>query len=307
MNNDMPLVSVVIPTYNRPVYLKRCIESVLAQTYNNIEILVVDDNNPNTESRILTEQVMCMFLKNYKIKYIQHENNKNGSAARNTGWKHASGKYITYLDDDDVISVTKIQKQVECLEKLDDTWGCCYTGYKLIKEHGDYQISTEKRQGNCYIDALMRTMYMGSGSNLFLRKKVVDEINGYDESFQRNQDIEFLTRVLERYKIAYVDDILLTIYQEGERTERTFEEIESYTEHYLTCFKNKINSLPSREKERVISVISLERCRMAFYKKRYRMGIRILEQNHIKIRYIVRYVVYLLKRKITHQSYGFQG
>lgn len=166
---NKPLVSIVIPTYSRPMYLERCIESVLGQTYCNIELIVVDDNNPNTNERLETEKVMEKYTNNEKVCYLKHSHNKNGSAARNTGWKHSKGKYITFIDDDDEINNKKIEKQVECLENLDDTWGACYTGYKIISEFEDDQISTENRSGDCYIDALMRTMFMGSGSNLFLR------------------------------------------------------------------------------------------------------------------------------------------
>lgn len=304
---DLPLVSVVIPTYSRPIYLKRCIESVLAQTYSNIEIIVVDDNNPNTSERNETEKVMEKYTSQKKVTYIQHIHNRNGSAARNTGWKHASGKYITYLDDDDVITTKKIQRQVECMEKLDESWGACYTGYCLIKEDGKKQISSENRHGNCYIDALMRTMFMGSGSNLLLRKFVVDEINGYDESFQRNQDIEFLVRVLENYKLAYVDEVLLNIYQEGNRVNRSFEQVDGYARHYLEKFEGRINQLDKSDKKRVIAVISLERCRIALYKKKVVEGIKILIDNRISIVYIARYIRYLTYRAITHKSFGFNG
>lgn len=305
--NEKPLVSVIIPTYKRPMYLKRCIQSVLNQSYPNIEIIVVDDNNPDTAERKETEELMEEFSGYPSIQYLQHECNKNGSAARNTGWRNASGKYITYLDDDDEIEKEKIEKQVACLAGLDDSWGACYTGYRLIKEHGANQISSEKRSGNCYIDALMRTMFMGSGSNLLLRKSVVDEIGGYNESFQRNQDIEFLVRVLEHYKLAYVDETLLTIYQEGNRANKSFEEIDSYSQHYLNTFREKIDALAPNDKQRVIAVISLERCRTAFYKKQYKAGISILKNNHVSVVYIIKYFEYLMRRAITKQSYGFTG
>lgn len=304
---EKPLVSVVIPTYGRPEFLDRCIESVLKQTYQNIEIFVVDDNDPDTEGRIATEAEMRKYNENPHIKYLKHNKNMNGSAARNTGWKQSKGKYITFLDDDDEIDRTKIEKQVDCLEKLDVSWGACYTGYRLIKEHGENQISTEKRSGNCYVDALMRTMFMGSGSNLFLRKCVVDEIDGYDESFFRNQDIEFLARALEHYKIAYIDEILLTIYQEGDRKNRSFEEIEGYTQHYLCKFAEKISRLNETDRKRVIAVISLERFRVALCKKKYKDGIRILKENHVSLLYLVRYMGYLIRRVITKKSYGFTG
>lgn len=307
MMNEFPLVSVVIPTYSRPVFLKRCVDSVLNQTYSNIEVFVVDDNNPETDARHETENTMAAYKENARVTYLQHDRNRNGSAARNTGWRSANGKYITFLDDDDEIAKTKIEKQVECLEKLDDSWGMCYTGYKLIKEHGVDQISSENRSGNCYVDALMRTMFMGSGSNLFLRKKVVDEIDGYDESFQRYQDIEFLARACEKYKLAYIDEVLLTIYQEGNRTVRSFEQIDGYTRHYLEKFKDRIDKLEPVERERVIAVISLERFRVSVMKKQKKAGLKILKDNHVKLKYIVRYVRYLAKRKITHESYGFNG
>ena len=303
MNNEK-LVSVVIPTYSRPTLLERTINSILNQTYKNIEIIVVDDNNPNTDSRKETELIMEKYKNNSKVIYLQHDRNRNGSAARNTGWKHSSGEYITFVDDDDELSNDKIEEQVNCLENLENDWGACYTAYRIIKQKGKKQISSENRQGNCYIDALMRTMFMGSGSNLLLRKEVVDKINGYDESFIRNQDIEFPVRVTQ---IAYVNKCLLTIYQDGVRKERTLEEIEQYTDHYLNRFKDDINKLNSKDKERVISVITLERCKVAFIKKNISYGIRLLKKNKIKIKYTLRYIYYIIYRSITGKSFGFNG
>lgn len=301
------LVTVVIPTYNRPIYLKRCIDSVLNQTYSNIEIIVVDDNDPETEARKETESVINDFTGINNIKYLKHEKNRNGSAARNTGWKASHGQYITFLDDDDEIDITKIEKQVLCLQNLDSTWGACYTGFQLLKENGKDQISSERRAGDCYIDALMRTMFMGSGSNLLLRKSVVDDVNGYDESFWRNQDIEFLARICEKYKLAYIDEILLTIHQEGERIKRTFDDIEKINQHYLKKFRERINNLDEKERERVIAVISLERFRQALYCRRFHEGIKILVDNKVSVRYILKYCKYLFFRFVTGKSYGFNG
>ena len=305
---EQPLVSVIIPTYNRPVYLDRCINSVVSQTYKSLEIIIVDDNDPETKARTETEQLMEKYKNNSIITYIKHNINRNGSAARNTGWKASRGKYITFVDDDDIILPRKIEMQVKCLEELDESWGACYTGYIIHRQNGVTQVSTEDRQGDCYIFGLMRTMYMGSGSNLFIRKAVVDQISGYDESFLRNQDIEFLARVLENYKLAYINEQLLEIFQDSDRTRtKTYEQLESYTKHYLDVFQTRINKLSEEDKERVISVISLERCRTAFYKHKYVKGIQILAQNKVKFIYILRYFIYLLNRIIFHTSYGFSG
>lgn len=303
----IPLISVVIPTYSRPIYLKRCIESVIKQTYKNIEIIVVDDNDPNTEERRLTERVMENFSSYSNVVYIQHDKNRNGSAARNTGWRHSKGEYITFIDDDDEIDAKKIEKQFQCLCSLDEDWGACYTGYLIVTNGGQSQKSAERRSGNCYIAALMRTMYLGSGSNLFLRKKVVDEIGGYDESFERNQDVEFLVRVLELYKIAYVDDCLLTIYQQGNRVKKSFEQIDGYAKYYLKRFMPRIDKLNLEDKKRVLDVISLERCRVAFCHRKFNAGIKILRENEVSVFYRLHYIKYLVNRFITHKSYGFNG
>lgn len=299
------LVSIVIPTCNRPVYLERTIESVLNQTYSNVEVIVVDDNNPDTDARTDTERVMTKYENNTKVTYLQHVKNKNGSAARNTGWKKAKGKYITFLDDDDEIAATKIEKQVKCLGDLDESWGACYTSYRLVKENGTNQISSENRSGYLYIEALMRTLYMGSGSNLFLRKSVVDEIGGYDESFQRNQDIEFMARALENYKLAYIDEPLLIIHQEGQRVNRSFDKIESYTMHYLEKMKSRIVKLSKKDQKRVYNVISLERARVAVQKGLNKEAVRIIVSEKVSIIALIKYIIYLIKRVVTHKSYGF--
>lgn len=113
MNN---LVTAVIPTYKRPNQLKRAIDSCLSQTYSNIEIIVVDDNSPETEYRETTEKVRHLYNNNKKVKYIQHDKNRNGSAARNTGLANAIGKHITFVDDDDILYQEKLSKQVAILD-----------------------------------------------------------------------------------------------------------------------------------------------------------------------------------------------
>lgn len=301
------LVSVIIPTYSRPVFLKRCIDSVLEQTYKNIELIVVDDNDPDTDARRETELVMQSFADIGNVIYLKHEYNKNGSAARNTGWRHSHGKYITFIDDDDAMAPTRIEKLVVCMEQLDSSWGACYTGYRLLKAHGDSQISVEKRSGDCYVAALMRTLFVCGGSNLFLRSAVMDEVNGFDETFIRNQDIEFLVRVTEKYKLAYVDEVLLTIYQEGARPNYTFAQLESVAEQYLSKFKERIDRLDPKEKERVYAVITLERCRSAFCKKEFGKGLKLLKENKVKLKYQLKYCTYLLHRKLTGKAYGFDG
>lgn len=108
-----PLVSVIIPTYARSQYICRAIDSVLNQTYKNIEVIVVDDNGENTENQLATFQTLKSYIDKEQITYITHKTNRNGSAARNTGIFNAKGEYICLLDDDDEFFPEKVEKQVQ--------------------------------------------------------------------------------------------------------------------------------------------------------------------------------------------------
>lgn len=301
-----PLVSVIIPTYKRPDMLVRAVSSVLAQTYNPIEIIIVDDNGRDTELQVCTYNVLSSILKKdeQKIQYFVHEVNKGGSAARNTGWKNSNGKYITFLDDDDEMSIYRIEKQVKCMETLDETWGACYTGYHKLLENGTILKSSENSFGNVYLQTLMRTLYIGSGSNLLLRSVAVKVVDGYDESFRRNQDLEFMVRIAEKYKFAYIPEDLLTIHYEV-RQFKYLDCLDDFSLFYLQKFKSRIDQLAVDDKLKVLTVISLERARFMIMNKQYKSAIVLLFKNSVKLSICLRYVLYLINRYVKKRSYGF--
>lgn len=106
-------VSIIVPTYKRSEFLERAIDSVLNQTYSNIEVIIVDDNNPNSEYRLETEERMKKYSNHTNIIYIKNSKNLGGALARNEGIFKASGDYITFLDDDDIYLPNKISDQLE--------------------------------------------------------------------------------------------------------------------------------------------------------------------------------------------------
>ena len=186
MIENNALVSIVIPTYKRSDTLIDAINSVLSQTYSNIEVLVVDDNDPETEWRTITKNKMMAFDGNPKVKYIQHECNKNGSAARNTGIKNASGEYFCFLDDDDCYYPEKIEKQLKCLEETDAD--ACFCDYK--KNGKDVHID-EKFD---FVHNIFLELPTPQTSGWLVTKRAVDLLQGFDESYYRHQDYEFLLR-----------------------------------------------------------------------------------------------------------------
>ncbi len=254
--NDFPLVSVIIPTYKRPDTLARAINSVLSQTYPKIEVIVVDDNSPDSEGRKLTENVMVEFENNSKVLYIKHPYNKNGSAARNTGAKVAKGKYVAFLDDDDQFLPLKIESQIERMENLPDDWGFCYSKHFSKKPNGKPIESTECHEGSLYVEALQRTLGFAAGSNLLIRKDVFIEIGGFDETFVKNQDLELVAKLLRNYKVAYVETPGLIV---NVHLEKRIFDFEKQTQLYLERFKPFLDELDEKEKASVYREINKQR------------------------------------------------
>ena len=212
------LVSVVIPTYKRASTLSSSIQYVLNQTYKNMEIIVVDDNGKGTAEQIDTEKVLEQYIKSGQITYIIHEQNRNGSAARNTGLKASHGEYINFLDDDDKMFPHKIEEQVQRLLNTDNSIGATYCNseiyhiqnitHKLIK-----QESNVTAEGNlCREYVLGLTKF--NTSMIMFKREAIERIDGFDESFTRHQDYEMMIRFFRHYYIVCTSVKPLAIYDQ---------------------------------------------------------------------------------------------
>jgi len=303
--NEEKLVSVIIPTYKRPDTLLRTIQSVLNQTYKNIEIIIVDDNAPDSIDRKYTESMMEKFKYHENVKYIKHEYNKNGSAARNTGFKNSNGQYIMFLDDDDEFLPRKVSSQVERMDSLDETWGACYTKYIRKKNGVTVVYGAENREGKLLKQELMRNLFIHAGSNLMVRRSIVEELNGFDETFSRNQDVEFLSRLLMKYKLAFVNELGLIVHvHEKVLTNISFEQI---TQDYIKKFSQVIDQFDEKDKNEIYMMINLQLFRHYITSKGKRMkAIRQLINNEITLNTAIKYIRHLIFRKINKKAYGFK-
>ncbi len=128
----MPEVSVVIPTYNRALYIDRALRSVLAQTYTDLEVIVVDDGSTDdTPGR-----VQALAQADSRIRYVRHETNQGAQAARNTGIQAAQGNYIAFLDSDDEWLPHKLEQQMLLYQQASDRVGVVYAGYLEVSDNG---------------------------------------------------------------------------------------------------------------------------------------------------------------------------
>jgi len=221
MIDKSPLVSVILPTYNRGEVISRAIDSVLRQTISDFEVIIVDDFSEDN-----TEQIVKAYS-NGRIKYVKHNRNKGGSAARNTGIRNAKGEYIAFLDSDDEFSSTKLERQLECLNKLPNRYVGCYCGSntrlsqktgwfkKQIEETFPNERTTPEGQQEVIKDIFLTKIEIGGCSTLFIKKNIIDKMNGFDEKYPRHQDYEFLIRALEYGPIGYLAEDLVTKHETG--------------------------------------------------------------------------------------------
>lgn len=247
----MPTVSVIIPTYNRADVLPRAIDSALDQTVSDVEVIVVDDASTDE-----TESVVTAY-DDPRVTYLAHETNQGGSAARNTGIEVATGDYIALLDSDDEWAPTKLEQQVDLLEQRSDEWVAAYCGTTIVDDEeanpwweraksilGGHSSREGAEGGEELVkEILMENLHTSAGSTLVVESAVVDHIGGFDESFDRYQDTEFLIRVLKQGKLAYVDEPLLLRYPSGGPSADAVREANS---HFLQTFAEDVVELETK-------------------------------------------------------------
>lgn len=184
-----PLVSVVLPTYRRPDRLRRAVQSVAAQTYDNIELVVVDDHSPTPSAAALEP----LDLSGLHVTHIRHAENRGANAARNTGIRTAEGEFVAFLDDDDEWRPKKIKRQVETFRSAGDRVGFVYTGTEY-RYDGYTRTDLPDSRGDVTKDILTGASF-GEFSCVMVRASVIDIAGLPDEAFPSWQDREWYLRL----------------------------------------------------------------------------------------------------------------
>lgn len=246
--NVSPIVSVIITTYNRPDLLPRAINSVLNQTFDNLECIVVDDCSPDSETKTLVQSI-----DDERLRYIRHEKNRGLSAARNTGIECAQGNYIAFLDDDDEWLMTKLERQLELFDNLSDDYAAvyCWMNYYSDNQNKIIEKYRPELEGDIFANTL-DAQPIGSGSTLLIRRTVAEEFDGFDESLPRGVDGDFIRRVSQEYKFNYVPEALVRYYIEHGHKRMTRDDVEGIRNRInglqtkLTKFDAALDSYPAR-------------------------------------------------------------
>jgi glycosyltransferase involved in cell wall biosynthesis len=205
-----PLVSIIIPVYNGSNYIREAIDSAIAQTYENVEIIVVNDGSKDNGA---TEKICLSY--GDRIRYIYKENG-GVSTALNLGIKKMKGEWFSWLSHDDKYEINKIEKQIELLHKLNDNVNVLLCEYKHIDSNGcDLNLTSQKKRfTSCGIytaEVVLDNLLMFGAFNgcaLLIKKEVFEKSGLFNEKLRYSQDALLWYKIcLNGFDFAYGDDI----------------------------------------------------------------------------------------------------
>jgi glycosyltransferase involved in cell wall biosynthesis len=195
MNDTVaPLVSVIIPAYNRAGSLRPAIESVTSQDFSDWELIVVDDGSVD-DTGIVAES-----LADSRVRVIRHPTNRGASAARNTGIRAARGRYIAFLDSDDEWLPGKLTAQIAALEKGPEAPDLLCTGFILRYTSGRRAVERRPQAISDWFDAMIDGCSVSPGSTLVVRRSCFEQAGFLDETLSRLEDWDWLLRCLEIFR-----------------------------------------------------------------------------------------------------------
>lgn len=218
-SHEPALVSVVIPAYNCANYIAETLESVIQQEYPNLEVLVVDDGSTDHTKEVVAN------VKSNRVKYVYQQNSGGPSGPRNTGIQHAQGKYVAFLDSDDIMLPGKIQRAVDLLDR-EPHLGLVFADFVKFDEvnglHAgafldtyEYFRKTPKRtvgesqyviQAEAAYDALIVENYIGT-SGVVVPRAVLAGVGPFDIRLRGPEDYDLWLRIAYAYDIGFIDMI----------------------------------------------------------------------------------------------------
>ena len=238
------MISIIIPAFNAENYIEECIESILAQTYTDWELIIVDDGSNDLTPTICDEYAE----KNLRIRVI-HQENRGVSAARNVGLKKATGIYIAFVDADDILPPRSLEIRINLIGGAD----LAIAGYELYNENGliEKMLPCKRKQWDTHdtvrnIIATGEVGYQGFSVNkLFIREILVKNLIRFDEDLTVNEDRLFCVRYALCCSKVHLSDELIYRYRisETNATSAVYKMTDKEIDRFVTEFKSYDRSL----------------------------------------------------------------
>jgi glycosyltransferase involved in cell wall biosynthesis len=234
--NDSPLISVILPTHNRAHLLDRAIDSVLSQSWRNLELIVVDDGSTDDTAALLNR------LDDSRLSVIHFDSNRGASAARNAGLAQARGEFVTFMDSDDAWYEHRITRQHHLMARAPASVGLSVCSIHYVRPGQEYDMLLPDRllPGKDAVDSIV----MGTGYSTLgwmAPRSVLQNLGGFDEELPRLQDYEFALRIALEHDLLLISDILATAWLQPDSVSsdptRYTEAIERIVDQHRSLFE----------------------------------------------------------------------
>ncbi|WP_422006237.1 glycosyltransferase family 2 protein [Roseivirga pacifica] len=214
------MVSVIVPCYNREKTILRAIDSVLNQTYQNFELLIIDDCSSDNSVQLISE------LNDERIRLIKHTTNKGAAEARNTGIANAKGTFISLLDSDDFYEKTFLEKSVSFFDTKEEQVGFIWTGVRYIRNHGNSEFIWRPLPKGSLYESFLHELKIGTNSGLTFRSSVFAQCDNFRGDLPAAEDTELFLRISQSYNSSVLEEVLINIDQTNEdRLSRNYKKL----------------------------------------------------------------------------------
>ena len=293
-----PLVSVVIPTYGRPDKIENSIESILGQTYHNVEIIIVDDNGKGSDYAKLTEEKIKKYIDNHKIIYLACDKNGGGAKARNAGIEYAHGDYITFLDDDDIYLPEKIQMQLNHLIAENCDISICDMFFY------DNGVDVESNVCSAKVGTLADFITEGNTFTpmIFSKKSCLEIVGGFHDTPKFQDHLLMIKLLAYGFNIKILrQKLFIHNHHYGERITLTKRFCEGYKEKIKFEVKY-LNKLNEKQKKHVLFRIYMVNSRIYAHEKSWWKGalfwikavvyIRTFKETTLHFKTLIRNIIF---------------
>lgn len=212
-----PVISVIITNYNYGQYIIRAIDSVLGQTFQVFELIIIDDGSTDGSQKLICDYLDSLPTNKYRITFKCQEN-RGPNAARNTGIQSATGEYIAFLDADDEWMLNKLELQIVCAVQNPKVGivGCSTiwvdSAGAVVRKASN--VPLPEREQLCQLFK-MHNLNIGGVSGVFIRRNCFMDVGYFDESLQGSEDRDMWLRICQHYDIVKIQDALVKIHIHG--------------------------------------------------------------------------------------------
>lgn len=211
-----PLVSVILPTYNRAEMMIKAARSVLSQTYTNIELVIVDDHSTDDT------ETLAKSIDDKRVRYLRNETNMGANHTRNRGILNSHGEFLALVDDDDLWLPEKIKRQIELFQSSPENVGLVYCGFRVQTGNGHVLMDVKPEHRGSVHDILLRKNILGSPTPV-IRRTAFLSAGMFDESMNNCQDWDLWIRISKSHNFDYVDEILAMFTVHGSQKSQSIE------------------------------------------------------------------------------------